>query len=201
MSAIAASKLATFEDFCVLVGDGQKADLIDGVIYMASPDNTAANELQVWLAALLHWFIEEFDWGRLFVSRVAFRLAKRNGPEPDLGLVKKSRSRLIKRGHVHGPPDVAIEITSPESMERDYKKKRRLYQRFKVPEYWILDEVRQRVLMLRLGPDGKYHRVRPKGGKYYSEALPGFWFRAEWLWQRPLPKTTKVIDEIIGRGA
>jgi hypothetical protein len=29
-----------FEEFLVLVEDGQKADLLDGVIYMASPDNT-----------------------------------------------------------------------------------------------------------------------------------------------------------------
>lgn len=37
----------TFEDFCALIPTGQKADLIDGVIYMASPDNTDA--LFMWL--------------------------------------------------------------------------------------------------------------------------------------------------------
>ena len=29
----------TFEEFCEIVKDGEKADLIDGVIYMASPEN------------------------------------------------------------------------------------------------------------------------------------------------------------------
>ncbi len=40
-----ASDLVTVEDFYDLVPDGQKADLIDGVIYTASPDSLCANEL------------------------------------------------------------------------------------------------------------------------------------------------------------
>ena len=44
-----AQQSITFEDFCFLVKDGQKADLIDGVIYMASPDNLDANRLSKWL--------------------------------------------------------------------------------------------------------------------------------------------------------
>jgi hypothetical protein len=40
----------TFDDFCLLVKDGQQADLINGVIYMASPENTDANDLTQLLA-------------------------------------------------------------------------------------------------------------------------------------------------------
>jgi hypothetical protein len=39
----------TFEDFCEIIREDQKADLIDGVIYMASPENTDANDLFGWL--------------------------------------------------------------------------------------------------------------------------------------------------------
>jgi hypothetical protein len=35
-----AQDLLTFEEFSFLVKDGQKADLIDGVIFMAAPDST-----------------------------------------------------------------------------------------------------------------------------------------------------------------
>jgi len=199
MATLAKSKTVTFEEFCFLVKDGEKADLIDGVIYMASPDNTDANELQGWLATILSLFLDEVDLGKLYTSRVAFRLAKRNSPEPDIAFVKKQRLHLVKRGHVEGPPDAAIEIVSPDSIQRDYLKKRRQYQRFKVPEYWIIDEVRQRVVMLRLGEDGKYHQVKPKNGELHSEVLPGFWFRPEWFWQQPLPKKTKILQEILGR--
>src|SRR5437879_3999630 len=102
MSVITKVSPRTFEEFCFLVKDGQKADLIDGVIYMASPDNTDANSLCVWLVGLVNLFVEIKDLGKVFVSRVAFRLNDNNGPEPDIAFVRKNRLNLIKRGHVAG---------------------------------------------------------------------------------------------------
>src|SRR6516225_10140221 len=49
MNLVPRSALYSFEEFCSVVPDGQKADLIDGVIYMASPDNTDAADLFGWL--------------------------------------------------------------------------------------------------------------------------------------------------------
>ena len=50
MKTAAEKRLVTFEEFCVLVNEDQKADLIDGVIYMASPENIEANDIFLWLA-------------------------------------------------------------------------------------------------------------------------------------------------------
>src|SRR5205085_1216721 len=55
----------TFEDFCCLVKDGQKADLINGVIHMASTDNWDANKLFAWLFRLLGDFVDERDLGEV----------------------------------------------------------------------------------------------------------------------------------------
>jgi Uma2 family endonuclease len=140
----------TFEDFCWLVKDGQKADLINGVIYMASPDNWDANKLFVWLLRLLGDFVEERDLGEVCGSRVVFRLSEKESPEPDIGFVRKARLHLVQRGFVDGPPDLAIEIVSPESVDRDYGAKREQYRWARVPEYWIVDEVEQRFTLLRL---------------------------------------------------
>jgi Uma2 family endonuclease len=84
MSAIKKTALYSFDEFCAVIGDDQKADLIDGVIYVASPDNTDANELNGWLAALMHSYVRELDLGKIYISRVAYRLDRWNGPEPDL---------------------------------------------------------------------------------------------------------------------
>src|SRR4051812_19541787 len=108
MSTVTKGKLHTFEDFCFLVKDGEKADLIDGVIYMASPDNTDANLLFMWLGSLLHLFAQETEQGKVFGSRVAFRLAEHQSPEPDLAFVKEERLGRVYRGFVDGPPDLAI---------------------------------------------------------------------------------------------
>ena len=131
----------------------------------------------------------------MFGTRVAFRLDPRNGPEPDIAFVRKKRLHFVERGFVRGGPDLAVEIVSPDSVERDYDKKRKQYERAGVPEYWIVDEIEQKVTLLRLGKDGKYKEVRPRKGILHSKALPGFWLRVEWLWQSPLPKTVAVLRE------
>src|ERR1017187_4692906 len=113
----------TFDEFCFLVKDKQKADLIDGVIYMASPDNLDANDINQWLSGLLYDFVIERDLGKLWILRVAFRLSLKNAPEPDIGFVLKNRLHLAKRGYFDGNPDAAFEIVSPDSIERDYIKK------------------------------------------------------------------------------
>jgi hypothetical protein len=50
--------LVTVEEFACLVPDGQKADLIDGVIYMASPD-TRRNDR---LAGLIKFLMQGYAW-------------------------------------------------------------------------------------------------------------------------------------------
>src|SRR5205823_8361517 len=98
MSTVRRLQPMTFEDFCVLVKDGQKADLIDGVIYMASPDNLDANELFMWLGFLLNGVSGQTGQGKIYGSRAAFRLAKHESPEPDLAFVRAERLGLVHRG-------------------------------------------------------------------------------------------------------
>lgn len=197
MSTATRVKLHSFDDFCFLVKDGQKGDLIDGVIYMASPDNTDANDLFVWLVAVLAPFIHRKKAGKLYGSRVAFRLDEWNGPEPDLGFVRKEHEHRIRRGHVKGAPDLAVEIVSPESIERDYEKKRDQYESAGVEEYWIIDDIEKKVTLLRLDGKGKYREVRPRQGILRSRVLKGFWLDTAWLWQRPFPDPVDTLLRIL----
>lgn len=199
MKSATATGSYTFEDFCFLVKDGQKADLIDGVIYMASPENTEANDLFVWLLGLLDWYVEERELGEVYGSRVALKFSERNGPEPDIVFVRTDHLERVQRGHIAGAADLVVEIVSPDSIERDYKHKRRLYQRFGIPEYWIVDELEEKVLLLRLDAKGKYQEVKAKKGELHSQIVPGFWLRPEWLWQRP--KKSKILAEIFARSS
>jgi Uma2 family endonuclease len=187
----------TFDDFCMLVKDGQKGDLIDGVIYMASPDNTDAGDLFSWLDTILYSFVEARDLGRVFGSRVAFKINEENSPEPDIAFVRKSRLHLVERRAVHGAPDLAIEIVSPDSVLRDHELKRRLYQTAGVTEYWIIDERDESVTLLRLGRGGEYRPVRPRKGILASKVIAGFWIRPEWVWQQPRPRTLDVIGQLL----
>jgi Uma2 family endonuclease len=187
----------TFEEFCRRIPDGQKADLIDGVIHMASPDNTDADRLCWFLGGLLYDCAEAQGLGRVLGSRVAFRLGERQAPEPDVAFVQASRLQRIHPGYVDGPPDLAIEIVSPDSVERDYVAKRELYRQAGVAEYWIVDEIEKRVSLLRLDSRGRYREVKERQGELHSQVVPGFWIRPAWLWQDPLPVRQEVYQEIM----
>ena len=58
-----------------------------------------------------------------------------------------------------GPPDLVVEIVSPESGLIDRQRTFDLYQRFGVKEYWIVDQDEKVVEVYRLGPDGSYRRA------------------------------------------
>jgi Uma2 family endonuclease len=191
----------TFEDFCYLVREDQKADLIDGVVYMASPESTDANDLFLWLSTVIYGYVERKQLGYVFSSRVAFRLDERNGPEPDIAVVLSEHADRINRGRVVGPPDLAVEIVSPESIERDYQKKRKQYQRAGVPEYWIIDEDEQRILLLRLDARRKYGEVRARRGLYHSEILPGFYLDRNWLWKEPRPFALEIAQQLLAESS
>jgi Uma2 family endonuclease len=187
----------TFEDFCRLVKEDEKADLIDGVIYMASPDNTEANDLFVWLLALIFDFVEFGELGKVFGSRVAYRLNGSNSPEPDIGFVRRERLHLVRKGYVNGPPDLAMEIVSPESVERDYQKKRNQYEEAGVSECWIIDEELRKVTLLSLDEKGRFREVRPRKGVLRSRVLPGFWLRPEWLWEETRPRKMDALKQLL----
>lgn len=191
-----AQDLFTFEDFCFLVKDGQKADLIDGVIYMTSPDSTDGFRLSKWLLTMVDEYVDELDLGEIFGIRIAFRLDVRQSPEPDIGFVCKKRLHLVKKGFIAGPPDASFEIVSPESIDRDYVNKRNQYEKYGVREYWIIDPLEETITLLRL-KRGKYQEVAPKDGIHYSEVINGFWLDPNWLWQTPRPRKADVLKQLM----
>jgi Uma2 family endonuclease len=46
------------------------------------------------------------------------------------------------------PPLLAIEIVSPESIQKDYRYKRSEYAALEIPEYWIVDPLLQKITVL-----------------------------------------------------
>jgi Uma2 family endonuclease len=190
--------LVTVEDFYALVSNGQKADLLDGVIYMASPDSIRSNKLTRFVCTLMTVYsAAKRLGGEVFVNRVAYRLSKRTAPEPDVGYVGPERAHLIRRGDVRGGPDVAVEIVSRDSIDRDYRIKLRKYQRAGVQEYWIIDPIQKKVTFLRLH-NGRYRRVTLEGRNIFrSEVLPGFWLDRRWLLTQALPNEYDCLQAIL----
>lgn len=189
----------TFAQFLEIVREDQKADLIDGNIYMSSPENVEHNELAGWLFVLVRLYVQNRRLGRVSISRVAYRLDERTGPEPDIAFVRTERDSIIKRGYVDGPPDLAIEFVSPDSIDRDYHDKRAKYEEAGVQEYWIIDPDERSATFLSMGPDGTYVEKALRDGVFESRVLPGFRLDVSWLWQQPRPNELSILQSLLGR--
>lgn len=187
----------TFGEFMELIQEDQKADLLDGVIYLASPESTDHNKLIRWLTLVLGQFIEQRELGELTINKVAYRLSDRTAPEPDLGFVAAHRANKIKPGYVDGPPDLAIEIISPDSIDRDYENKRLRYEEAGVKEYWIIDPIEGTAVFFFLQGDA-FVEQHPSDHIFESRVLPGLRIDTRWLFQRPLPPTMPIIRTLLG---
>jgi Uma2 family endonuclease len=192
------SDLVDFDLFCAIVGDGQKADLIDGVIYTASPDSLPANAIGLFIAHLIDGYISAKGIaGFVYGSRVACRFNNHNAPEPDVVYVRPERSDILEETCIRGAPDIAVEIVSRDSRQRDYGDKRQLYERAGVAEYWIIDPLQKRCEFLRL-QDGRYQLVPLDDNRIFrSSVIPGLGLNIEWLLARPLPKAHDCLPALL----
>lgn len=190
--------LVDVDMFYAIVADGRKGDLIDGEIYMASPDSKRANKLNLFLAGMMDMFVQEQKLGgEVYMSRFAFRLSSFDAPEPDVAYVAPDRIELVGEGGMRGAPSIAVEIVAKESRDRDYRLKRELYEQHGVAEYWIVDYLQQRIEFLRL-INGAYQLVPLEANRIYrSQALPGFWIDVDWLLANPLPNSKDCLQQIL----
>ncbi|MBI1899872.1 MAG: Uma2 family endonuclease [Planctomycetia bacterium] len=185
----------TFDDFMSQVGEDQKAELLDGVIHVASPENFDHNDLESWLGCLLKLFAAKRKLGKVNMGKVAFRLKEGRGVEPDVSFISKRRLSIIRGGYADGPPDLAVEIVSPESVRRDYVLKRRYYEEAGVREYWIIDPLEKSATFLGL-VRGVFRELPVTNNVFCSRVVPGFSLDVRWLWRPEPPDIDKAFTEI-----
>lgn len=187
----------TCDQFVELIEDGQKADLLDGNIYVASPDSPEAARINVFLSGLLDFYVTELEIGKVYGPRSAFRLAETYAPEPDIAFVRKDRLGLWRGSIFRGAPDVAVEIVTEDSVDRDTNVKRSVYERGGADEYWLIHILESRCTFLRI-EDGAFRDVTPRSGSIFrSETIPGFWLDIEWLFAEELPKPLGCLKKIL----
>ena len=83
---------------------------------------------------------ETNKFGEVIFAPIDVFLDEYNVPKPDLVYIGKKNFNIIdeERGLI-GIPDLVLEILSPSSIRRDRIEKKELYEKFAVPEYWIVD--------------------------------------------------------------
>ena len=126
--------------------DGERAELIDGEMFMMATPMTVHQRILVKLILKIGSYIEQ-NKGNCELLPAPFgvfiKKDDRNYVEPDISVICHG-DRLDEKG-CHGAPDWVIEIVSPSSRKMDYVRKTKLYQETGVREYWIVDPNKEMV--------------------------------------------------------
>jgi Uma2 family endonuclease len=188
----------SYEEFLDWLDEDTFAEWEDGKVVLMSPVSLRHQLILGFLAATIGEYVLRKQAGVVVTAPFQVRLAKiRRGREPDLLFVASANRHRLTDTYLDGPADLAVEIVSPESEQRDRVVKFREYAQVGIPEYWLVDPNRQQVDFYQLDAAGGYQRALPGAdGRYYPRALPGFWLRPAWLWQEPLPSVVEVLREI-----
>ncbi|MCI8646508.1 MAG: Uma2 family endonuclease [Firmicutes bacterium] len=127
--------------------EGERAELIDGDMYMMSPPGRMHQRLVSEFDTLIRTHIKAHH-GECEVYPAPFAVFlnadDKTYVEPDLSIIC-DKDKLDDRG-CNGAPDWVIEIVSPSSLRMDCLVKLRKYQDAGVREYWIVNPEKETVL-------------------------------------------------------
>ncbi len=151
--ALPQEQIYTINDIYALP-EGQRAELIDGQMYMMAPPNRIHQKLSAQFTKIIAQYIDSHGGScEVYAAPFAVFLSAdgRNYVEPDISVIC-DRDKLTDKG-CNGAPDWVIEIVSPGSRKMDYSTKNTLYSDSGVREYWIVDPEKQRTTIYRYEDD------------------------------------------------
>ena len=133
-------------DYIYSLPDGQRAELIDGVIYNMAPPNRIHQELVSQFTKTIGLYIDKKN-GTCKVYPAPFAVFLNEDDktyvEPDITVICDS-NKLDDKG-CFGAPDWIIEVVSPSTQSVDYFAKLFKYRSCGVREYWIVNPIRKTV--------------------------------------------------------
>ena len=137
--------LHTIDDIYSLP-EGQRAELIDGDMYMMAPPTRIHQELVMELSATIRDYVKSKDGScKVYPAPFAVFLGAddKTYVEPDISVIC-DRDKLNDKGCA-GAPDWIIEIVSPSTQRMDYLTKLFKYRTAGVREYWIVSPLRKTI--------------------------------------------------------
>jgi Uma2 family endonuclease len=176
----------------------KKAELIEGVVFVATPVRAQQHgrphsDVMTWLGVY-----RAATPDVMVLDNTTLRIDEDNEPQPDamlrLDAALGGRSWIDEEDYVNGAPELIVEVAA-SSAALDLHKKLRLYERIGVQEYVAVQMYEQRVdwFVLR---EGSYQCLEPdEAGVLRSEVLPGLWLDPKALLAGDLATVLKVLQE------
>jgi Uma2 family endonuclease len=153
------TKYWTYEDLRALPDEGRRYEIIEGILYEMDAPNLLHGQI---IALLMHralWPVVDPLGGVVYTAPIDVFLPGANPVQPDIFVLLPEQFGFESMRDVEGPPALVVEVLSPNTTHHDLVRKRDLYARAGVPEYWILDPEAKSITVLVL-----------KGGHYRAHA-------------------------------
>lgn len=155
------NKIYTYEDYLKFL-DNEIVEIIDGKIFAMSPAPSRIHqELIMEISAEIRNYIKANN-GKCKVYPAPFDVVliednenekdSKNIVQPDISVIC-DKSKLNDKGCL-GSPDMIVEVVSKYNPGNDYVKKLYLYEKYKVKEYWIVNPMKNNILVYTLTHTG-----------------------------------------------
>jgi Uma2 family endonuclease len=179
----------------------QKAELIAGIVYMASPLRITQHgnphaRIMTWLGS--YWVVTP---GVELGDNSTVQLDQYNEPQPDalLRIQTGGQSTVNNDGYVEGAPELIVEIAA-STVSLDLHQKLEIYQLHQVQEYlvWRVEDEQLDWFQLQ---QGKYLKLQTDiEGILYSQMFPGLWLDQNALLTGNLAKVLRVLQKGLASG-
>ncbi|MEA5527979.1 Uma2 family endonuclease [Nodularia spumigena UHCC 0040] len=174
----------------------KKAELIEGVVYVASPVRAKQHgkphaRIMTWLGTY-----EAATPGLEALDNTTVLLDTDNEPQPDalLRIEIGGQSRINKDDYVEGAPELIVEIAA-SSASYDLHEKLKVYRRNQVQEYLIWRVYDHQFDWFRL-QQGEYIQLQPNADNIiFSQIFPGLWLDKTALLGGDLGKVLTIVQQ------
>jgi Uma2 family endonuclease len=167
----------TYEDYLLFPDDGKRHEIIEGDHYMTPAPRTKHQRVSGRLFVALSGFTASRRLGEVFAAPFDVVFSDENVVQPDLLFVSTPRAGIVTDDNIQGAPDLVVEIISETTRKKDEVTKRKLYERFGVAEYWIVDPELETVKIFTRTQQ-KFSRAlelsKEENYVLTTEILPGF---------------------------
>jgi Uma2 family endonuclease len=173
-------KLYTIDDLWEMDSDsdtGKLIELVRGEFVMASGSGAQATILAGWLLRKIGNYVDDHDLGYVSGADGNYVLATKPDTTriPDLGFVKKERMpKPIPLNYIPVPPDLAVEVISPNDKAKDIRDRINDYLAANVPLIWVIYPSSQRVDIYRASDKAHAEIVGLDGTLKGEDVLPRF---------------------------
>lgn len=128
----------TYGDYAELPDDGNRYELVEGVLEMMSPSATIKHQM---ISFQIQKKLSQSCEDEYYILNAPLDviLSPTEVRQPDLVMIHRDRIHIMKNHGIEGAPDLVVEILSPSSIRRDKVSKLKSYAFYAIPEYWIVD--------------------------------------------------------------